>query len=194
MRPSFAVSAVEVDLDGTEFDVAVVTVELDVARSKHVDVVSVPALDLDGASVPAPRRQGFPSCGLRQQLGQTDQIARASRQRDHPAEWLLDALARTLADRAARVARDAAVDGRAPPRRMLCDADRAQPGNMRWSQQTGQVLKLGSPTPRSASYWLNGIFSEGVRSMSVERRRARIEPEHPRLSIARQCALVSIGR
>jgi len=30
--------------------------------------------------------------------------------------------------------------------------------------------------------------------MSVERRRQVIEPEHPRLSIARQCELVSISR
>ena len=30
--------------------------------------------------------------------------------------------------------------------------------------------------------------------MSVERRRAMIAPAHPRLSVARQCALVSIGR
>lgn len=30
--------------------------------------------------------------------------------------------------------------------------------------------------------------------MSVERRRELIEPEHPRLSIVRQCALVSISR
>ena len=30
--------------------------------------------------------------------------------------------------------------------------------------------------------------------MSVERRRQVIEPEHPRLSIARQCDLVSISR
>jgi len=30
--------------------------------------------------------------------------------------------------------------------------------------------------------------------MSVDRRRAMIEPGHPRLSIIRQCALVSIGR
>jgi putative transposase len=30
--------------------------------------------------------------------------------------------------------------------------------------------------------------------MSVERRRQMIEPEHPRLSIARQCELVSISR
>lgn len=30
--------------------------------------------------------------------------------------------------------------------------------------------------------------------MSVERRRAMIDPEHPRLSVVRQCALASIGR
>jgi putative transposase len=30
--------------------------------------------------------------------------------------------------------------------------------------------------------------------MSIERRRAMIDPEHPRLSVVRQCALVSIGR
>src|SRR4051812_20085973 len=37
-------------------------------------------------------------------------------------------------------------------------------------------------------------FSESVRSMSVERRRALIEPGHGRLSIVRQCELVSISR
>ena len=30
--------------------------------------------------------------------------------------------------------------------------------------------------------------------MSVERRRQMIDPEHPQLSIARQCELVSISR
>src|SRR5260370_16587244 len=39
-----------------------------------------------------------------------------------------------------------------------------------------------------------GFFSESLRSMSVERRRQMIEPEHPRLSVVRQCALVSISR
>ena len=39
-----------------------------------------------------------------------------------------------------------------------------------------------------------GFFVEGVRSMSVERRRAMIDPAHPHLSVVRQCALVSIGR
>ena len=39
-----------------------------------------------------------------------------------------------------------------------------------------------------------GFFSESVRSMRVERRRALIEPGHGRLSIVRQCELVSISR
>jgi putative transposase len=30
--------------------------------------------------------------------------------------------------------------------------------------------------------------------MSLERRRQMIEPEHPQLSVARQCQLVSISR
>ena len=38
------------------------------------------------------------------------------------------------------------------------------------------------------------VFGQGLRSMSVERRRQMIEPGHPRLSIARQCELVSISR
>jgi len=37
-------------------------------------------------------------------------------------------------------------------------------------------------------------FAEGLRSMGVDRRRKIIEPEHPRLSIVRQCELVSISR
>ncbi len=39
-----------------------------------------------------------------------------------------------------------------------------------------------------------GFFSESLRSMSIERRRQMIEPEHPRLSVVRQCELVSISR
>ncbi|WP_120010869.1 IS3 family transposase [Teichococcus vastitatis] len=39
-----------------------------------------------------------------------------------------------------------------------------------------------------------GFFGQGVRTMSLERRRQMIEPEHPRLSIVRQCELVSISR
>jgi putative transposase len=39
-----------------------------------------------------------------------------------------------------------------------------------------------------------GFFAQGLRSMSVGRRREMIEPEHPRLSIVRQCELVSISR
>ena len=39
-----------------------------------------------------------------------------------------------------------------------------------------------------------GFFVESLRSMSVERRRAMIDPAHPHLSVVRQCALVSIGR
>ncbi|MFC5359422.1 IS3 family transposase [Azospirillum himalayense] len=39
-----------------------------------------------------------------------------------------------------------------------------------------------------------GFFAQGLRSMSVGRRRELIEPEHPQLSITRQCALISISR
>jgi transposase len=39
-----------------------------------------------------------------------------------------------------------------------------------------------------------GFFGESLRSMSLERRRQMIEPEHPQLSVARQCQLVSISR
>ncbi|MCI0754814.1 IS3 family transposase [Teichococcus vastitatis] len=39
-----------------------------------------------------------------------------------------------------------------------------------------------------------GFFGQGVRTMSLKRRRQMIEPEHPRLSIVRQCELVSISR
>jgi transposase-like protein len=38
------------------------------------------------------------------------------------------------------------------------------------------------------------FFGQSVRSMSVERRRQMIEPEHSQLSIVRQCELVSISR
>ncbi|MBV8868919.1 MAG: IS3 family transposase [Acetobacteraceae bacterium] len=38
------------------------------------------------------------------------------------------------------------------------------------------------------------FLAKGLRSMSVERRRQMIEPGHPRLSIVRQCELVSINR
>ena len=39
-----------------------------------------------------------------------------------------------------------------------------------------------------------GFFAQGLRSMSAGRRREMIEPEHPGLSIVRQCALLSISR
>src|ERR1700742_139183 len=39
-----------------------------------------------------------------------------------------------------------------------------------------------------------GFFGESLRSMSVERRRQMIEPDHPGLSVVRQCELVSISR
>ncbi len=39
-----------------------------------------------------------------------------------------------------------------------------------------------------------GFFGESVRSMSADRRRAMIERDHPQMSVARQCELVSIGR
>src|SRR5262245_32479073 len=38
------------------------------------------------------------------------------------------------------------------------------------------------------------FFSEGLRSLSVDRRRQMIDSEHPSLSIARQCQSVSISR
>jgi len=49
MRSRFAVPAIETDLDDAEFDVAIVMVELDVTGSEHIDVVGIPALDLDDA-------------------------------------------------------------------------------------------------------------------------------------------------
>ena len=39
-----------------------------------------------------------------------------------------------------------------------------------------------------------GFFGESFRSMRLERRRQIIEPEHPQLSVVRQCELVSISR
>ncbi|XKH33925.1 IS3 family transposase [Azospirillum doebereinerae] len=38
------------------------------------------------------------------------------------------------------------------------------------------------------------FFAQGLRSMSVGRRRELIEPDHPRLTIRRQCELISISR
>ncbi|MGI4941949.1 MAG: IS3 family transposase [Janthinobacterium lividum] len=38
------------------------------------------------------------------------------------------------------------------------------------------------------------FLAKGLRSMSLERRRQMIEPEHPSLSVVRQCELVSISR
>ena len=38
------------------------------------------------------------------------------------------------------------------------------------------------------------FFGQGVRAMSLEQRRRLIEPDHPTLSIVRQCRLVSISR
>lgn len=37
-------------------------------------------------------------------------------------------------------------------------------------------------------------FLESLRSLSLERRRQMIEPQHARLSVQRQCRLVSISR
>src|SRR3954452_6987655 len=39
-----------------------------------------------------------------------------------------------------------------------------------------------------------GFFGQSLRSMSIERRRQMIDPEHPELSIVRQCELASISR
>src|SRR3954454_15334603 len=39
-----------------------------------------------------------------------------------------------------------------------------------------------------------GFFGQSLRSMSIERRRQMTEPEHPQLSVVRQCELVSISR
>jgi transposase len=41
-----------------------------------------------------------------------------------------------------------------------------------------------SCTPRSASCWWGEILGESLRSMSVERRRQMIEPDHPGLSVS----------
>jgi putative transposase len=49
-------------------------------------------------------------------------------------------------------------------------------------------------TPTSVSWWWSGIFVEGFRSLSLDRRKTMIDPGHPRLSIVRQCELVSISR
>src|SRR6516164_8533772 len=42
-----AVPTVQSELHSTKFDVAAITVELDVPRTEHVDVVGIPAFDLD---------------------------------------------------------------------------------------------------------------------------------------------------
>ncbi|WP_159587799.1 IS3 family transposase [Chelativorans xinjiangense] len=39
-----------------------------------------------------------------------------------------------------------------------------------------------------------GFFGQGLRSLSLDRRRMMIDPDHERLSIRRQCELVSIAR
>ena len=39
-----------------------------------------------------------------------------------------------------------------------------------------------------------GFFGHGLRSLSVDRRRTMIDPEHVRLSLVRQCALAGISR
>ncbi|WP_428846056.1 IS3 family transposase [Magnetospirillum sulfuroxidans] len=38
------------------------------------------------------------------------------------------------------------------------------------------------------------FLGEGLRSMSVERRRQKIDPDHPDLPVRRQCALISLSR
>src|SRR4051795_13267291 len=48
--------------------------------------------------------------------------------------------------------------------------------------------------PRLASLSWTGFFGESLRSLSLDRRKAMIEPGHPRLSIVRQCELASISR
>ena len=49
MRACGAVPAIQADLDGAEFDLATVMIEPNVSRSEHVDVVGVPAFDLQDA-------------------------------------------------------------------------------------------------------------------------------------------------
>lgn len=48
--------------------------------------------------------------------------------------------------------------------------------------------------PRSGNWSSSGIFSESLRSMSVDRRRAMVESAHHRLSITAQCRLLRISR
>src|ERR1700680_4386876 len=48
--------------------------------------------------------------------------------------------------------------------------------------------------PRSVAGGGAGFFVESLRSLSLDRRKAMIEPGHPRLSIVRQCELASISR
>ena len=51
-----------------------------------------------------------------------------------------------------------------------------------------------SSTPKSANSQSSGIFSQAVRTMSTPDRRALLEPDHPVLSIRRQCALLALSR
>jgi len=56
-------------------------------------------------------------------------------------------------------------------------------------EEFGEVARQDRPVGGGA-----GLFSEGLRSMSIERRRALIEPGYEQLSVVRQCELVSISR
>jgi putative transposase len=69
--------------------------------------------------------------------------------------------------------------------------------------QVGREAEVTKLPPRSASLSWSGILrgatglpfdSQGLRSLSLDRRRMMIDPDHQRLSIRRQCELVSISR
>ncbi|CBS87290.2 transposase of ISAli5, IS3 family subgroup IS150. ORFB [Azospirillum lipoferum 4B] len=60
---------------------------------------------------------------------------------------------------------------------------------MQPSERGGEAARHDRPVGRRA-----GFFAQGLRSMSIGRRRELVEADHPRLSITRQCELVSISR
>jgi putative transposase len=61
----------------------------------------------------------------------------------------------------------------------------------RWSPRgrTRQAARQDRPAGGGV-----GFFSQSLRSLSLDRRRQMIEPDHRKISIQRQCALVSISR